>query len=103
MGLAGQVSYECKAHCSIRGAALGCMPHIRARLQSQIAVWLQLESCELSSAVLHMVVCLEDLADVLLQDLAVKQTYGLPGSHYIDAHVAQYYTGSSAGSPQLSI
>ena len=69
----------------------------------QVQAWLQEEASELSSAVLHMIDCLEDLADVLLQDLAVKQTYGMPGSKYAEAHIAQYYTGSCAGQDQLSV
>ncbi len=43
-------------------------PGFRARVQG----WLQLEKCELASSLMHMVDCLEDMAEVLLQDLAVK-------------------------------
>ena len=67
-------------------------PGFRAQVQG----WLQLEKCELASSLMHMVGCLENMADVLLQDLAVKQTYG-------DAQVAEYYSGSCGARTQLSI
>ena len=69
---------------------------------ARIRQWCQQDNCQKGTSLLMMLGCLEDLSEVLLQDLAIKPTYGSQEqSQYTELHISQYYSGRCEGSPQI--